>query len=248
MTTISETGHAKNVANFEVLISFCNGYGVVYNPSKNSIKIVALNTLKTTAQGNIATVTNTNTAFNNATNSRQIVFAPIKKLATKIVNALAATDAAQQTIDDAKTINRKIQGSRKEPITPPPPPTDPNATPPEDNSISVSQQSYDSLLDNFKKLIALVTAEPTYLPNENELKVVNLNIQAADLATKNTAVIGATTTLSNARIARNKTLYTPKTGLYDTTQEVKKYVKSVFGATSPEYKQVSGIKFVNLGL
>lgn len=29
----------------------------------------------------------------------------------------------------------------------------------------------------------------------------------------------------------------------ETAQEVKKYVKSVFGATSPEYAQISGLKF-----
>jgi len=38
----SETGHAKNVANFEDLISFATGYGATYNPSKNSLKIQQL--------------------------------------------------------------------------------------------------------------------------------------------------------------------------------------------------------------
>ena len=36
MPSTSETGHAKNVANFEDLISFCNGYGATYNPSKDA--------------------------------------------------------------------------------------------------------------------------------------------------------------------------------------------------------------------
>jgi hypothetical protein len=68
---------------------------------------------------------------------------------------------------------------------------------------------------------------------------------ALTLATQNTAVIDATTALSNARIARNHTLYDEKTGLYDIAQEVKKYVKSVFGATSEEYKQIRKIKFTD---
>jgi len=37
MASTSETGHAKNVANFEDLISFCTGYGTAYNPSKAAI-------------------------------------------------------------------------------------------------------------------------------------------------------------------------------------------------------------------
>lgn len=38
----------------------------------------------------------------------------------------------------------------------------------EDKTISVSQQSYDALIDNFGKLIDLVGTEPTYTPNETE--------------------------------------------------------------------------------
>jgi hypothetical protein len=243
MASNSETGHAKNVANFEDLTSFCTGYGASYNPVKASIKLAALGTLRTTALGTLTTVTTGNTAFINSTNTRQLVFAPIKALATRIVNALAATDASDQLIEDAKTINRKIQGARKGGGTKPPTPPVDGTPPPDDNQISVSQQSYDSLIENFKKLIELVGSEPTYTPNEVELQVATLATQAADLSTKNTAVINATTDLSNARINRNKILYLKDSGLVDVAGEVKKYVKSVFGATSPEYKQVSKIKF-----
>jgi hypothetical protein len=37
-------------------------------------------------------------------------------LATKIVNGLAATEAAAQTVDDVKTTNNKIQGKRAKAI------------------------------------------------------------------------------------------------------------------------------------
>ena len=243
MASNSETGHAKNAANFEDLISFCTGYGANYQPSKAAIKLAALTALRTTAQGTIVAVVTASTAFINATNARVIIFDPIKKLATRIVNALSATDATDEMIEDAKTINRKIQGSRKgNGKTPPPPPPD-GTPPPDDNQISVSQQSYDSLVENFKKLVSLVDSEPTYTPNEVDLQVVTLTAQAVDLGAKNTDVITATTDLSNGRITRNKVLYLKATGLYDIAQEVKKYVKSVFGASSHEYKQVSGIKF-----
>jgi hypothetical protein len=108
---------------------------------------------------------------------------------------------------------------------------------------STSQQSYDKLIDHFAQLIATLTAEPKYLPNENELKVATLNTLLTDLRAKNTAVISATTALSNALIARDKALYGETTGILDVAQDVKQYVKSLFGASSPQYKQVSGLKF-----
>ncbi len=42
MPSTSETGHAKNVANFETLISFCTGYGTTYNPSRDALKVANL--------------------------------------------------------------------------------------------------------------------------------------------------------------------------------------------------------------
>jgi 3-dehydroquinate synthase class II len=99
------------------------------------------------------------------------------------------------------------------------------------------------LIDHFAQLIATLTAEPKYLPNENELKVATLSTLLADLRAKNTAVITATTALSNARIARDKALYGETTGLLDVAQDIKQYVKSLFGATSPQYRQISGLKF-----
>lgn len=243
MASTSETGHAKNVANFEDMISFCNGYGASYNPSKIAIQIASLNTLRGNAVIAVEDVNTANIAFINSTNARQIAFTPVKPLATRLVNALEATDATDQLIKDAKTYNRKVQGARKgkgtKSETPPTPPDNSS----EDKKISVSQQSYDSIIENFGKLGELVASEPTYTPNEVDLQVATLTTFHGNLKTTNTAVINATTSISNARIIRNKILYAPKTGLYDIAQEVKKYVKSVFGATSPQYKQVSKIKF-----
>ena len=66
------------------------------------------------------------------------------------------------------------------------------------------------------------------------------------MKTKNTAVITAATALSNTRIARNDILYKATVGLVGVVQEVKKYVKSAFGATSSQYKQISGLPFRKL--
>jgi hypothetical protein len=247
MTSIFETGHAKNVANFEDLISICTGYGTAYNPTKSSIKIAAMNTLLTSARNSLQSLKTAKTALDNATNTREIAFAGLKKTSTRIVNALQATDATKQTINDAKTVNRKIQGQRADKKKPPVPTPVPGNTPVETLpiQISVSQQSYDNLVDHFTKLIQVVSTEPLYIPNENDLKTAQLNTQLTNLKTSNTAVINAHTAFSNAKISRDGVLYATNTGLYDVACEVKKYVKSVFGATSPQFHQVSKVHFTS---
>jgi hypothetical protein len=247
MASTSETGHAKNVANFEDLISFCNGYGATYNPSKDALTIAKLKDLHTNAKASLQQAKTSKTSFDNTTNARQLAFKDFKPLATKVVNALAVSGASALVVADAKTINRKIQGAKANggSITPTTP-ADPNAPAPTDKTISTSQQSYDSLIDHFTKLIEAVSQEANYKPNETELKTATLQTKLDILKTSNSDLINGFTNWSNARINRNTTLYNPLTGLVQTALEVKKYVKSVFGATSPQFKQVSGLEFTNV--
>jgi hypothetical protein len=242
MPSQSETGHAKNVANFQSLISFCSSYGSNYNPSKEALKISNLQTKLAQAQAALQQVKITQTAFNNATNSRVLAFKPLKPLATKIVNALDATDATTETVKDARTINRKIQGVR---ATPKPKDSSPaeEAEQPSEKTISSSQLSYDLQIEHFEKLIQLLISDSNYKPNEADLTIDANHAKLDELKTANTAVIDTYTNFSNSRISRNNVLYNILTGLVNTALDVKKYVKSIYGATDPQYKQVNKLEF-----
>lgn len=243
MASTSETGHAKNVSNFDELISYALGYGVTYNPSKTSIKVTALQTLATNAKGAITAVNAAQPAYSNAVSARESAFEPLSKLATRILNALKATDTTTQVDESATTLIRKIQGTRATPKK-----TEAQLKALADagtvvTEASTSQMSYDNRLDNFDKLIKLLTSVTLYAPNEADLKVTALTTLYTDLKTKNTAVVTATIPLSNARISRNDILYKTNVGLVDIASDVKVYVKSVYGASSPQYKQISKLKF-----
>lgn len=238
MASTSETGHAKNVANFQDIIAFVTGYGAIYNPNKNALKLPQLITLKTASETSLADVITKNTAYNNKVNERVTAFSTLKSLSTRLVNALESTDATAQLIKDAKGFNRKMQGQK---ATTTSTPTDPNTPAP--NTISTSQQSYDQQIQHLAGLISVLQSEPTYAPNETDLKIVSLIAKQTDLTSKNNAVATAYTNVSNSRIARNTKLYSTDTGLVDIALDVKKYIKSIYGATSPEFAQVKGIEF-----
>jgi hypothetical protein len=238
MSNYYETGHAKNVANFQDLIAFCTGYGATYNPTKNALKLPQLNTLFTSGQNALADVVTKNTAYNNAVNARIASFDGLRALSTRLINAFQTTDATTEKINDAKGFNRKIQGKRASKIDTP---VDPNAPAP--TTISSSHQSYDQLIQHFAGLISVLQSEPTYTPNENDLKIATLTAKQADMTAKNTALATAYTAVSNSRINRDKVLYKETTGLVPIATDVKKYIKAVFGASSAEYRQVKSIEF-----
>ncbi len=238
MPPINETGHAKNVAHFYQLKTYAIGYGAPYNPSKAALKLPALETTYTAGADALSNVIAKVSLFNAATDDRVIAFADLTKFATRIVNAIDATDATKETVQNAKSFLTKIRGTK---ITKIKVPVDPNSPPPK--TISSSQRSYDQLVQHFEGLMTVAINEPSYSPNESELQAIKLQNYLTNLNTTNQAVAQADTVVTNARIARTQALYADDTGLVDIAGEVKKYVKSLFGASSPEYKAISGLKF-----
>ncbi|HMC98709.1 MAG TPA: hypothetical protein VKH37_01100 [Ferruginibacter sp.] len=245
MSSNIETGHAKNVANFATIISFCKGYGASYNPSKSALQLSSLDTQKTEAEAALNAVKAAKASFDTIVNSRQSAFKDLQSLSTRIVNALAACDVDPAVVADAKTILRKIRGTRAHAaVTVPHDESNSNGSTP-DKKISTAQTSFDSLTDHLAKLIQLLTKQPGYKPNETDLTVIKLNDVLKDMQTGNADVVNAYTDWSNSRINRNNVLYNSLTGMVQTAMDIKLYVKSVFGASSPQFKQVGKIGFTS---
>ena len=236
----SETGHARNIENFQRLISFVTAYGAIYNPTNALILLVALNAKLTAANAELDNVSAMLMPFKFAVNEREIAFEPLSKLATRIVNAYAATGTDEKNVADARTFVRKIQGKRATPKV-----KDDPTTPADESaqSISASQLSYTQRLGHLENLLNLLGNDALYAPNEAELQMVTLSAMATDLKVKNNNVINAATPLSNARISRNDALYAKDSGMLALAALVKKYVKSLFGAESAQVKQINELEF-----
>ena len=246
MASTSETGQATNVANFETLISFITAFGTVYNPSKNRLTIPELQKILSEAKASLNTVNVAFSAHSNASAARESAFEPLSKLITRANNALKATDTTTQVDDSAKTLVRKLQGTRASAKLTDEEKKALEAEGKSTTQISTSQMGFTDRLENFDKFITLLSSIPDYAPNEEDLKIPSLSASLDDLKAKNSAVLPTEVQLSNARIARNEIQDRPLTGLADLAFDAKVYIKSVFGATSPQYKQISKLAFVKL--
>jgi len=234
----SEVGHAKNVANFQDLIAFCESYGTDYNPVNPIISIPKLQTLRQKAEDAIQAVHATKATFMIATNERQQEFQKLEPLATRILNALAVATADTRIVNDVRTLVKKIRGEASKPKTD-------EAQPGQEvqRTVSNSQQSYDKLVDHFAAIIEILKQVPAYAPNETELGLSGLELYLSELKKKNTDIVNTYTPYSNVLMQRNYTLYDKLVGLVPVAKLVKSYVKSLFGASSPQYRQVGAIEF-----
>ena len=236
MATISETGHAKNVANLHKLIEQVSVYAQ-YNPPVENLSITNLQTLYTAALAKLSEVEEKRNAHKNATAQRKLAFESLKPKCTRIINFLEILELTEGTRNHARSLNRLIQGGRKHST----PSVAENETPV--RTISTSRQSYTQQADNFGILLQLLQSIPAYMPNEEELKLTNLETYRATLVNATNTTDQTEAELNQKFIERDQLLYDDNTGLYNIAQNVKKYVKSLYGAKAPEYENISKIKF-----
>jgi hypothetical protein len=239
----SDSGHAMNVANFKVLNGYVVGYGESYNPSNNLIKLPAMQEMAEIATGVQGAHTATISPYKNAMAAREIVFSPLSGLVSRAMNILKSSGASKQVYDQVNTIARKIKGQRASKKIKPEPPVEGKEPEPVPKQISASHMGYDSRIANFEIFISMLAGIPEYNPNEGDLKIEALSELLEVLKVKNSDFLEVEVPYSNTRLARNEVFYTSITGLCDVGQSSKNYVKGVFGASSPQFKQISKIQF-----
>lgn len=228
----TESGHAKNVANFGALITAVGSLGKNYQPTAVSLALKSLKTTKISIAASLADVAACEAPYRSSINKRQAAFEGMSKLATRVVNALAAVGSDKE-IKDARSLARKVQGGGKLKAE------DPAVAA---KSKSTSQMSYDNRVQNFKSLVAYLSGIPAYKPNEKDLQIASLNKYLSALPALADDINAFADELAKARINRDKLLYAANTGAIDIGLKVKKYVKSIYGAASPEYKRISRIE------
>lgn len=239
MASTSETGHAKNVANLKALNEINAGFGANYKPSNPLLSLSAMETQHTTCDALQKAVNAQEGILKPIINARREEFSSLKPLVRKVRSAAKVCGGSDAWFNDVDAVASKILGGRTG--KPKPTENDPKGT-------STSHQSFDSIINNFGKLIEVLKNEPLYMPNEAPLQIATLEAKLAAMESANNAAKAGIVPYNNTIIARNKALYTDKTGLCDVAQASKDYVRSSFGYSSQEFKLVVKIKFTKLAI
>jgi len=241
MSKTYETGHAKNVANANLIISYITQLDTIYKPSNADIELDNLQTIYTAAFADMEDINAALPPYTLAVDDRKMVFAPVNKKLTKLHKVYRATKGVTEAqLEDFMTISRKLRGTRKtQPAAPVPPET-------EQTQYSVSQLSYDQRTNTFAQLIELLQNTPNYAPNETEYQIRTLQIEREQMMRTTQQVADTYFPLNMARGKRNQTMYTGKTNLVDTFNTSKDYLYTILDTKSPEYKAIAKLKFKKL--
>jgi hypothetical protein len=237
MASTSEKGHAKNIANANLLNTYIAELQSIYKPSNPDIQLAALQTLYNDAVAQQTAVNAALPPYSFAIDSREAVFAPVSKKITKLRKVYKATqNVTPAQLEDFMTIARKLKGLRKTvPETPAPGAGQ--------TSYSVSQLSYDQRTNNFAQLIELLQNTPNYAPNETEYQISTLQNEKNEMLISTQEVAGTFIKLNSARDSRNQNMYTDRRNLVDTCNTAKDYLFTILESNSVQYKAISKIKF-----
>jgi hypothetical protein len=241
MASTSEKGHAKNLANANLLNTNIIALGAIYNPSNPKLLLANLQSIYTSSYAQQETVNTLVAPYSIAVDNREILFKPVSKQITKLRKAYKATEGVSQAqLEDFMTIARKLKGIKKvvNPQT-----TD---TTEEKKQHSISQLSYDQRTNNMDSLISLLQNTPNYNPNEVEYQVATYIAQKTQMLQSTQAVANTFVPLNMARSTRNSTMYTADDNLVDTFNRAKDYLFTILDSKSVQYKAISKIKFAKI--
>ena len=241
--------HIKQVAAWGKLSGLCNALGDAYRPSKESMKSTAMENLLTASQVQIAAVQNAETFLSNAITERKAVFDQIPALATRVIGALEATGASLERINDVNVIRKRFryQALPKEAIAlkvSAGGQAAPGNADAGNNSAkhSITYGDFANKLSNFDLFISQLEKGAPYEPMEEDLTIAGLKTFSQTLKQKHEQVAQAQLMAYQERKKRDELLFGPN-GMHNHARMIKKYVRSVYGFKSIEFKAIRKIQF-----
>lgn len=233
--------HVKNVEAFGELVGICTGLGGKYNPGQSNLREESITALLATARTVLTHVQDAYKDVAVATNLREVAFDNMRGLAGRVISELKSSGVLEQTLADARALNRKLRGYRM--------PRDPVAgaevqEPEAKKSRRARGTDFVTQAESFEMLVKLVKAEPKYSPGIEELTIASLEAVHASLEAHTTAVTNARVLLDNARRERNDQLYRISGSMAEIATAMKYQLKAVFGYHGEACKKVSRIQII----
>ncbi|MBI4979891.1 MAG: hypothetical protein HZC28_20595 [Spirochaetes bacterium] len=230
-----ESGDTMNLAAMDDTIVFAEGLGERYNPAYDTIKLAGLKTCQAGCKAAFESLRESDSRADDARNKRAAAFSALGKLSTRVYNAFYIAASKKQAAD-AQAIVKKVRGGGKRLK---------DTQNPDAKTISTSQMKMESRIENMRRLVSYVAGTGIYASNETDLTAKALGTHIDSLVTLNDQATRLSTTVAADRIKKDKLFYDGEGSLVDRGLDVKKYIKSAFGAGSPEYAAISKIKFKN---
>jgi hypothetical protein len=233
----------QNVDNIELLTEKVSNFQPAYNPSETRLSVQSQKEIRIKGIEALLAVTEAESVCKKAISNRNKVFKSLDPIVTRCINGLRILDVPEQSIGQGESIVRELRNVRASEIEPTSKNADGTVNEESPRTNKIRSGSFETRIENFGKLVTHLSTIEAYKPNEADLQIESLKTRLDVFKQVNSAEKAAAAKAEAARDLRDIVLSEDKTGLYDIATDSKTYVKSAYGATSTQYKSVSGILF-----
>ncbi|HYG01197.1 MAG TPA: hypothetical protein VD927_02075 [Chryseosolibacter sp.] len=232
---------AKQVDTFGQLVGFCKSQGSMFNPSQDSMKIEALESLLQTAREKTEIMYNDHKAVTWAINQRRDALKHMQKIVTRAYNAAIATKMSPSLLEDLRNVKVKLTGNIRG-KTSSPQADDPSQV--KTGRGPIPQADVVSKMRNFTLFIKLLELHDGYTPNESEISIEGLKSLLEMIETSQVQLVTSQIKLNRSKEACRLVIQKEE-GIYGLSKLIKVYVKSAFGVESDAFTSISKLKFVS---
>lgn len=237
----NESGHTKNVANLQKVVTSFTNLGSDYAPPQDLIKLPELQTLLTASQTAMGEVDTAEAAKTVTVDEVQAEFDGLPKYAVNIkrqvqveLNDPAFTADIQSIVNKFAPQGRST-GIPDDPLTPD---IDESRTP-----RSQSQRSRDNQIAYLADISALLKTKPEYKGAGTPYSVAAVDAKIAALTAKQNADNAADAALDSKLDARDAIMYDDETGIIPRIKLIKPYLILKFGKESTIYQEINALEF-----
>ena len=242
----NQSSIGTNLVNLGELIERVSTFGAKYNPVRSEFTIPRLIELQGSIDILISQVQTAENIDNNSIATRALAFKSNDGLVTHAINSFSISGASEQSIRQAES---KVRAYRNIRVSDKPSEEDIATAKAEGKNLRINTMhsaTFDKKTENMGDFIDFLANSPEYGPNESDISIEGLSAKLAELKSKNKNCSKTSAELDAVRRNRDIAMFAKGTGMVDLAMGVKKYVKSVFGATSIQYKEISDLKFKNI--
>ena len=224
-----EEGISENVTNGERMVDVLVTLEPIYNPFNSAHSTASLTARNVAGRVILNEVRDNKQQKSDDGNTRREVFDICNKKFSQVFNQLAACDASEGTISNAKSILDEMRANRK---------GKPKLGA---KTNSISRKSFSQMVDHVSDFLALLANCQEYGSNVTELQLIALQDYRDALILRNAKASKSKAQWNTAMVDRNAFFNAKNTGFVDTYQAAKRSVKAIFGANSPRYHQESHV-------
>jgi hypothetical protein len=211
-----------------------------YDPDDAAFAVTALDTAIETVEDANTAVDDAKQPWETAVAERQNAVGSIMPLVTQSLAYVSANTAWKSKFALVKRAADKVRGHSKRKRQTPPPTEGPGDA--AEKKREQGQRGYMEIAEFFRQYISRLTKLAGYAPASANISLASLNALKTQLDGLNSSIPDLSETLADA-IRDRQTAYNDETGLHFVFKGVKAAVKGQYGQKSPQFGQVTIIKW-----